>query len=349
MTPAPEARFLADADYAAWNRLVADSPEGSPYSTSSYLAALCEATGGRFRILAVARGGELLGGVALYEERLPIGTRVSSRVLLYYNGLVLRPHATTYPSLGSARRTEVLAALELGLARGGYVAVSLKNRSPFNDARVFLARGWSVLPSYTYVAPLRDLGQLWKRVEQNLRRLVGRCEREQLRLSVDDDFDSFFRLHRLALERRAVSPYLPGPVFHRFFERLKAGGLARLYHARLRDGRSVSAQLVLAGPHPVSHTVSAATDAEHLRLGATAFLRWKVFEDLARRGCTANDLTDAALGPVTHFKSQLGGDLELCLVVSRETRLYRAWRWATRRGPVARVARRLSGRPRRSA
>jgi hypothetical protein len=344
MTPAPEARFLADADYEAWNRLVADSAEGSPYSTSRYLAALCEATGGGFRILAVERAGELQGGVALYEERLPVGTRVSSRALLYYNGVVLRPQATSYPSQRSARQTEVVAALERALARAGYVAVSLKNRSPFHDARVFLAQGWSVAPSYTYVVPLGDLAQLWKRVEQNLRRLVGRCEREQVRLSEDDDFDSFFHLHRLALERRGRSPYLPGPAFRRFFDRLKACGWAHLYHARLPDGRSVSSQLVLTGPHAVSHTVGAAADAEHLRLGATAFLRWKVFEDLARRGCSANDLTDAAPGPVTHFKSQLGGDLETCLVVSRESVLHRAWRWATRRGPGARLARRLYGR-----
>jgi CelD/BcsL family acetyltransferase involved in cellulose biosynthesis len=335
------ASVLAEADHAAWDRLVAESPEGSPYSTSTYLAALCRATGGRFRVLAVAHAGEMLGGAALYEERLPIGTRVSSRALLYYNGLVMRPHATQYPSQRDARRTEVLGALERFLSRAPYVAVLLKNRSPFADARAFLARGWSVVPSYTYVAPLTDLPQLWKRVEQNLRRLVGRCERAQLRVSEDGDFESFFRLHRLALERRGLAPYLSAPSFERFFETLRASGLARLYHARLPDGRSVSAQLVLAGAHPVSHTIAAAADADHFKLGATAFLRWRVFEDLARRGSTANDLTDAALGPVTHFKSQLGGDLETCLVVSRESRLYRAWRRITRRGPGACVARLL--------
>lgn len=343
MTARLAASVLAEADYGAWDRLVAESPEGSPYSTSTYLTALCRATGGSFRIVAVAHGGELLGGAALYEERLPIGTRVASRALLYYNGVVLRPHATQYPSQRSARRTEVLGALERALTQARYVAVLLKNRSPFADARVFLARGWSVAPSYTYVVPLTDLAQLWRRVEQNLRRLVARCERQQLCVSEDGDFDSFFRLHRLALERRALAPYLPGSAFQRYFETLRASGLARLYHARLPDGRSVSAQLVLAGGHPVSHTISAATDTEHLKLGVTAFLRWRVFEDLARRGSTANDLTDAALGPVTHFKSQLGGDLETCLVVSRATRLYRVWRWVTRRGPGARAARLLRG------
>ena len=69
----------------------------------------------------------------------------------------------------------------------------------------------------------------------------------------------------------------------------------------------------------VSHTVSAAADADHLRMGATAFLRWKVLESLSALGYKANDLTDAALNPVTHFKSQLGGNLETCLVFERVT------------------------------
>jgi hypothetical protein len=75
-------------------------------------------------------------------------------------------------------------------------------------------------------------------------------------------------------------------------------------------------------------------------------LRWRVFEDLARLGHVANDLTDASLGPVAHFKSQLGGTLETSLVLSRPEALrFRLGRAARR---LARVPRR-GGRPRSSA
>jgi len=45
---------------------------------------------------------------------------------------------------------------------------------------------------------------------------------------------------------------------------------------------------------------------------------------LAALGYDGIDLTDAALNPVTHFKSQLGGELVLNLVV--ETRGTLRWR-----------------------
>ena len=77
---------------------------------------------------------------------------------------------------------------------------------------------------------------------------------------------------------------------------------------------------MLLGRHAVCHTVSAAADAAFLKTGASAFLRWRAFEHLSKVGYSGNDLTDAQLNPVTHFKSQFGGNLEMNLVLSRPDR-----------------------------
>ena len=317
MSSAIEVRELGHDEHADWDRLVAGSPHGSTYALSAYLDALCRATGGTFRVLAAIRDGAILGGVTLYGESSRFGTRVETRPLLYYNGFVLRAGNGKYPSLRTALEVSTLAALEQALARLRLARLSLKSRDALHDARVFLDQGWQARPTYTYVVPLDDLGALWERMEKNLRRLVRRGEREQLAFTDDDDFPSFYRMHAQTHRRKGAPLYLPEPAFATWFHSLRALGLCRLYQARLPDGRSIAAQLVLLGPHPVSHTVAAAADAEHLELGANAFLRWRAFEDLAGRGAVANDLTDASLNPVTHFKSQLGGELRVNLVLSR--------------------------------
>jgi hypothetical protein len=342
-------RLLSESEYDQWNELVRRSPEGALYNTSEYLDALCEAAGGTFRILAAQRGEEVVGGIGLYEQAGRSGMSVSTRLLLYYNGIVLRPYDTHYPSQRTARRNEALEALAEGLADLGYGRISLRCRSPLADVRVFQAKRWTARPNYSYVVPLTDLESLWSRMEQNLRRLVARCTEKGIAITEDDDFESFYRLHAQVHERKGARLYLPRAAFQKYFARLHSRGLARLFHARLPGGHSVSAQLVLLG-HPVSHTVAAASDAEHHNLGATAFLRWNVFQRLAQMGVTANDLTDAALNPVTHFKAQLGGDLETCLVLEspesprfRRLRRYREVRDSLRQA-ARRVARRL--RPR---
>ncbi len=332
---------LPESGYAEWNRLVAASPDGSIYSTPEYLDALCRSAGGRFRVMAVFRGGELAGGVALYERQSRFGPYVSPRLLLYYNGLVVRRYETKYPSERTARHLKVLAALEEALSAAGYGRVTLKSRGPVADVRPFLARGWSARPSYSYVVPLGDLEAQWTRVEQNLRRLVDRCQGQGLTVAADDDFDAFYRLHVSTMDRHDTAAYLPRPAFAAYFDALRRQELCRLYLARLADGRVVASQLVLLGPHPVCHTVSAAGDPEFNKMGATAFLRWKVFQALAALGYAGNDLTDAALNPVTHFKSQLGGDLELSLVL--ESPGTRRYRWGTGALALYRRARSRAG------
>ena len=310
--------WLADDELATWSAFVAASPTGSAYSLPAYLEALAAAAGGRFRVLAPRRGDELVGGIALYERPTRLGVVVRPRLLLYYNGLVLREEATRYPSERTAREVKTVDALAEALEALGFRRAELRTRGGFTDARPFQARGWTATPSYSYVVPLDDLEDQWGRVEQNLRRLVGRCAREGFAVSDDCGFDAFFALHSGTHERKGAPLYLPADAFRTYYETLAAEGLARLYAARSAAGDVVSAQLVLLG-HPVTHSVAAGTAPEAARSGVTAFLRWKVFEHLAAEGSVANDLTDATLGPVAHFKAQLGARLELALVVQRST------------------------------
>ena len=336
-------RELGANDFPAWEHLVASAPGGSVYSLPEYLDALCTVAGGRSRIVAACRGDELVGGVALYERSSRLGSYVAPRLLLYYNGLVVRRYETQYPSENTARHVKILAALEAALTGAGHASVNLRSRS-LHDVRPFLARGWSAEPSYSYVVPL-DIAAAWGRVEQNLRRLIDRAGAEGLACIDDDDFDSFFELHATTLGRHGAGAYLPRDAFRDFVLALRRQSLAKLFHARTADGRAVASQLVLLGPHPVSHTASAGADPEFNKKGASAFLRWKAFEALAALGYQGNDLTDATLNPVTHFKSQLGGTLEVALVL--QSPQSRRFRWGTSfvqagwRARAGRVARRL--------
>jgi hypothetical protein len=342
---------LGESDFGAWARLVAESPDGSIYSLPEYLDVLSRCAGGRFRVLGARVGDELAGGVAVYECESLYGPYVSPRRLLHYNGLVLRRYSTKYPSEQTARHLRTMSAIAETLAGRGYAAVTLNCPSSVTDVRPFVAAGWSVKPEYTYVVATTDPAALWSRIEQNLRRLIKRCERDGLAVSDDDDFDAFYRLHAMTMKRVEAQSYLPPPAFRRYFDALRSAGLCRLFHARLPDGRVIASQLVLLGHRAISHTVAAAADPDFLQMGASAFLRWKAFGALAEAGIAGNDLTDATLGPVTHFKSQLGGDLRLFLALEGP----RAWRYRVGHGAVTasrqalgafgRAARRALGRP----
>lgn len=306
-------RFLQPGEYPRWSAFVAGAPAGSIYSLPDYLDALCTATGGAFRVLVAERDGRIEGGIALYEHAgcsLP-------RLLLYYNGVVLAPGHES----GGLKHTEAglhaLGALEAALTALPYPRIRFKSRWPLHDWRVFQSAGWTLAPRWSYEVDISDATQAWNRLDKNARRLVRRAEDAGITLSTDGDFDAFYALHRATAERKGAPLYLPEPAYRQFVATLRARKLACLYEARLPEGKVVASQLVLTGPHPVTHTVCAGSSKETLSSGAATFLRWKAFEALSAAGYHGNDLTDAELNPVTRFKAQLGGELKLFFEVSR--------------------------------
>lgn len=307
---------LRAEQYPEWNAFLEGAIGTSIYSSPDYLDALCQAAGGRFRVIAACRDGQIMGGVSLYERRSLFGAYVAPRLLLYYNGLVLRRFETRYPSEQTGRDIAAQDALATRIGGLGLGSINLRNLSDVTDVRPLLARGWDASPGYSYRVDLSDLAYQWSRVEQNLRRLVQRCTtREGFTFTDDSDFESLYRLHVLTLRRHGMPPYLPESAFSRYVEQLRSRRLARLFHARAPGGQSIASQLVLLGPGGTSHTVAAGGDPAYLGSGVNAFLRWRSFEALAGDGCVSNDLTDATLNSVTHFKSQLGGQLVLNLVL----------------------------------
>lgn len=346
--------ILTEERYDEWTRFVEEAPRGSIYSTPTYLRALTAATGGRFRVLAVEKGEEIVGGVALYEESGASGVRVSPRLLLYYNGPVLTGLESRYPYRKTSEHLKILDAMERWLGGAGYGRLSLKCAPGMTEVRTFTSRGWDVTPTWSYVVPLSDLDETWGRIDQNLRRLVKRAEKEGVTVTEDDDFDSFYGLHLRTMGRKDRGVYLARDRFETWFRTLHEQGLATIFHARLADGTAAASALLLLGNHPVAHTVSAAADAEHQSLGTNPLLRWSSFRSLHERGYRGVDLTDASLNPVTRFKGQLGGDLVMSLEIDAPRTLrFRALHQGQRvyrrlRAGAGSVARKALGRSRQT-
>jgi len=311
-----DVRIVTESEHAQWTELAHTGLGGSIYATPEYLEVLCRATGGRFDLVGVFKGEELVGGAPLYIENGPSGPFVAVRTLLYYNGILLKDYDTKYPSERTSRHLAVLDALREYLEATPYKRLILQNRG-ITDLRPFISGGWRVRPAYTYVVNIKDPKAAFDRIVQNLRRLINRCEKSNAVFTDDDDFASFYKLHLHLHERKGAPIYLPEARFVEYFRALRQLGLCRLFQVRMADGRAVAGQVVLTGRAGHSYTVCAAADAEEQNLGTTPFLRWKALEVLSGLGFITNDLTDAALNPVTRFKSQLGGDLVMNLVLTR--------------------------------
>lgn len=311
-------RYLEIPEYDQWDRFVDESQHGSIYSQSYFLEALSAMIGTRFRILSIFKNNELVGGTGFLYSPGKYGDMISPPPLQYYNGLVIKDFEAKYPSITTSRQSGVIHSIVDELESGKYASAELSNRYTFDDPRILLWRGWQIWPRYTYVVPIGNLEEQWQRVEQNTRRLISRCERDGMTLELSDDTDAFYTMHEATYHRKGVEPYTSREKFITLYQKLKQRDACQIYFALTNDGKRVAGQIILMSKHPVTHTWMAGSDKEFLRSGASAFLRWKAFEDLNRRGYAYNDLTDAMNERVAKFKSQFGGQLVPSFVIYRE-------------------------------
>lgn len=307
--------ILAERDYDAWDDFVARQYRtGSIYSTAKYLDILCRAAGGSFSIAAIHDDSSFVGGIGIYRSRVHRHDVISNRLLLYYNGIVIKDDLLPF-EISSSRRAFVINSLCDLLTKQDVAQVTLHCRDGNQDFRPFLHRGWSASPLYTLVVPIFDLEQLWKSFDHNARRLVRRAEDSGCTVDADNDVDALFRAHQEIHLRKRAPLYLPRAAFQRYVDAIVGSGLGVIFCARLAEGSVAAAQLVLLGDHPTSHTVCAGSFEDKLTSGAAYLLRWRAFENLGKRGYTSNDLTDATIGGVTKFKEQLGGRLTMNMLL----------------------------------
>ncbi|MDA1178126.1 MAG: GNAT family N-acetyltransferase [Planctomycetota bacterium] len=314
MAAALQVRDVLPVEYGDWCRVLAASEEGSPYQLPEYLHALAEATNGKCRLIGAFRDDDLVGGMGLYLQPATLGgIQATSRLLLYYNGPFMQPCLSQHPHKQEKHRRDFHRALEAHVRHCGYRRVRFKTRAPHIDYRTFLQQGWQAKPVYSYVIDLQDLPRLWEKIDNNLRRLVRRCERENMIFSDEGSFDAFLDMHEETSRRKEAPLYLPRERFRKFITTLRDQKCVTLFQVSAANGVPVATQLVLHGDHPVAHTLSAGSSQTDLQSGCNALLRWRVCQWLANRGYRSLDLTDAHNTTVARFKSQLGAEVQLGL------------------------------------
>lgn len=122
-------RLLPESDYDRWRRFVASCPSGSIFALPEYLNILCQATGGRFEIVSVFQGSELVGGIALYFEQKRSGLAATRRPLLSYHHIFVRIEAVSILCSHWAKNFPIMEAVYIHQrADFGIVGLTTRHR-----------------------------------------------------------------------------------------------------------------------------------------------------------------------------------------------------------------------------
>ena len=300
---APTARWL-DGAPDGWDALVAADPASSPtHRPAVWEAFAATLPGYRPRVLAIERGGELVGGVPLVELR--------RGPLTWLHALPLTLPAPPLARPGGHAEVFACAAQQVtGLAREVGAVGGVWSWYRATGAEPWPAEALRVLgEARTIEASVVELGA----GIDGARARLGRKERATLRharsaFAFSDDpgaLEGVYALHAAQSRRWGGHRVLPLELSRRL---LAAGGepaVARLFS--LSDAHGiVSGALALDGPHETFLWWSG-THPEGRRRGAFPLLAWRVVEWAAAAGRVRVNLgASTGLARVAAFKHGLG-------------------------------------------
>lgn len=191
--------FLDSCDYVHWDAFVAESPQGSIFSTSGFLNALRV----QYRIAVLSNSEGIVAGIVLAKNLLGA---YANPLFAKYLGIILPPEReNTKYVYNLAREHKLINALIENLSL--YRSFDYTFHPNFSNWLPFYWSGYRQETRYTYYFPdISDIKVLLDNAHSRVRRNLRKAERHNVRFCSKIDPSSFYTINRLTFERQGGKP-----------------------------------------------------------------------------------------------------------------------------------------------
>ena len=310
-----ESRELMLDDFAEWDKLVMESPQGTIFNTTDWLRLCAESWRGQTRFWGCFQNDELVGGCALRVLNFGFLKRAAnSSMMAPCAGLILKPSWDG----AKLKRIEVfykdvINSLCSLLENLSYVR--LTNSPSFLDIRPFTQRGWAPKVGYTYILSLAEA--TLNHFTKDMRYEIRKAEKQDIRVERSNDASRYFELYRSMLLRKKASPPSAklGLFFQKVVELLNKKGLGELWFAKTPSGEIAAGEITVFD-NKRAYRWSAASNGDHLNTGVASFLLYQIIEHLRER-FRELDMGGADFFELHHHSAEFNPTLVPCYTVEK--------------------------------
>lgn len=292
-------------DLELWDRFVAESPQGTVFSSSAWLTACARAQVGKLRIQGVWKNGELVAGVSCLRRRRGPLVRLSTPALTPYGGFLYRPDPGKRHSEAESFNNEC-ADILIGRLGAGVGHAFLVHSPGFGDIRPFTWGGWRTGVRYTYVLDITDTDALWDKIERRVRTVIRNAEKS-LTLGGPVETADFIELYRHIYRDRRRDEPIPSSLVAEQVDAALGHDFAEMRTVRDDAGRVISSMVLVQDAETVYAWLSGSIPGENSS-GAFSLLFWDAVERYRGR-CRYLDMVGANIPSIAFFKKGFGGTL----------------------------------------
>jgi len=292
-------------DASLWDRFVSSSPQGTVFSTSTWLNAVSNARGGKPLIVGVWKNGRIVAGVTCVHIACGPFKKATSPVLTPYGGIIYRPDP--------GKRSSEAESFNMTCARHLIEYLSARSSTVFlihapglKDIRPFTWAGWPETIKYTYIVDITDTDRLWNLLERRVRTVIRNAE-ASLELGGPIDVKHFTGLYERIYRDRGNPPPVRSTVVAALLDNILHTDMAEMRTVRDSKGRVISAMVLVYDARRVYSWISGSIPGENAT-GAFSLLFW----DAVKRHSGIRqelDMIGANIPSIAFFKKGFGGTL----------------------------------------
>jgi len=161
-----EIREIKESEFATWDKFVENSKQGTLFSTSLWLEILNKYPDVNAKLLGIFRSNELLSGILLYERKKTFLNIMVYPPLTPFTSIIFRESKTSkFSKIESSQKKIISLVSDYLIKNYNYVALQLE--PSIKDVRSFLWLGWKSSISYTYEIDIRNIKDLWAKIDKD--------------------------------------------------------------------------------------------------------------------------------------------------------------------------------------
>ena len=301
------ARSLAPADLEAWDGLA--SRHGTLFNCSDWLALF----GDNMQALGIFEdGGQLVGGLSLYQERR-FGLKIFRRAPFTPTcGPFLEVKAQNPVAILETRRKALESVIEY-LAQQSAAIVMLPLDQQIVDALPFLWRGYKVIPNYTYLIDLSlSLADIQKNMTSSQRNHIAKARKDLLTVEPTSDMHivrdlvlATFDRQKKSLDRSTLEAIL-----------FRFANSSNSFAFTTYRGRNPIATCFVVHDHRTAYNLLAGYRAEERHHGAGAMAVFEAIKHSQEIGLKTFDFEGSVIPAIEQYFRGFGGKLKSYFTVN---------------------------------
>jgi hypothetical protein len=296
--PPVTAREIKSNEYAQWDLLIQDSPQGTIFHTSDWLSTSANSLDKKFRIFGCFENNQLVAGCSFYQLRQNLlRIALSSFPTTPYGGIVVAQPQTNDPKEQKQQLDQRIQSLRVSMENANYNYVQLTNSPHLTDVQQFAEANWKKGDRFTYYI---DLNNFETKVTKEVRWSIRKAIENQVTIEQSNSINEFYKLLDLTLAHQQKSPFAPYVFYEKIFDYLRKTNRGELWIAKAKSGETCAAEIMVYDEKR-AYRWSAASHYELRKTGAPSYLLHETLKTMRNKGFQEVDLVNGPSVPYVNL------------------------------------------------